>query len=103
MTCFGMSVLSNFRRRVRLMVSPFKEPGLETEEYYKLRSCFDLDLLSHRAYHLHNASPLSSSAQRTLAEWLDDMIIECVDDCLWTPELQEELDLFYKVKNDVTK
>lgn len=90
---YASSVLCAFRRRVRASVSPFPANTMEEEEYYKIRGCMDMERLGYQAYRLETASPLSSSAQRILKEWLENIIIECVDECPWTPALQRELDL----------
>jgi hypothetical protein len=91
---YGSSVLSAYRRRVCLIVCPFSENRMEIDEYYKLRGCLDLTSLWDRAERLLKSSPLSFVTQSRLVEWLEDILIKCVDACPWTPELQVALDLF---------
>lgn len=93
-TNYCMFVLSTFRRHLRKSISPFTCKTRENEEYYKFRLCLDLDSLSYRAYMLVKSWPYSSSSQQTLIEWLENMIIQCIDGCPWTAELQKTLDLY---------
>lgn len=90
---YSMSVLSAFRRRVRITACPFNG-DMEIDEYYKLRGCLDLTSLWVGAERLVKSSPLSFVSQSRLVEWLDDILIKCVDACPWTDELQVALDLF---------
>jgi len=91
---YGMSVLSAYRRRVRTTECPLKRSRMEIEEYYKLRGCLDLPSLWDRAERLVKSSPLSFVTQSELVEWLEGILIQCVDDYPWTVELQVALDLF---------
>lgn len=90
---YSMSVLSAFRRRVRITAYPLNG-DMEIDEYYKLRGCLDLPSLWYHAERLVKSSPLSFVAQSRVVEWLNDILIKCVDACPWTDELQVALDLF---------
>ena len=61
--------------------------------YYRIRSSFTLNQLQQCVLDLrdgkHDISPLK---QCELIELVEDVLIACIDDCIWTKELQQEMD-----------
>ena len=90
---YAMRVFAKFRRHIRDTNSPFGETTDANEEYYRIRGSMTYSSLNDKIWKITKALPLSCGEQHIMINLINDVLIQCIDECEWSSDLQKELEM----------